>query len=624
MNTAFSGNQVGSRVSLDVAGDYPTGLLAALAIYGNPAELINAQLRYTATQDDINAQQDAGYALPNLQIESSGTVAPDSLRTQLAATNYINASNEVNYLNQNRSNSANTSYTNAHAVYKLCRDASYSAYLSHEATQIVLDRVSTALVVVTLGNTIPDHVNPVDTTTLSTISTLAGNLDQRAHNNTIDAQHNALLYMMKTQEILGTAIHMSRTVTNNLTLVAAFNTLVKAVLKNIADPLSYIAGKEIMVTQYVPDVPLTNAVNVANIAITFLNDIKIALSPKVPSTLSTIADISNISTLARNLDDFARSDDNIMYLAGAVAKKTFETLSTTVAFGGRIAVPNLYPLDPYFMSQSTIQIAYSTMNTALHSDISADNSRSVSNAMNALASVFADTPTPELIISTTLNSSLQILTDMMASVNKVTSNSSAYSAVAITKRASNTINGYLASVTEQETNSLQSSSKAQNILTLLIKALNLTACVPDFNHTQIVLWAVNAATGAAKDVSEELKHKAHLLSRTAHNLVTPRKIAVQTASANTAGALNNNYLSRLARNSNNVPVDPPTPYKSFKASIRAKTFQPVRPSLDELVYKNRLQPLRYDSLRTIIDTKVKVAQEVQRTYDTSAFSFRQQ
>ena len=102
MNTAFSGNQVGSRVSLDVAGDYPTGLLAALAIYGNPAELINAQLRYTATQDDINAQQDAGYALPNLQIESSGTVAPDSLRTQLAATNYIDASNEVNYLNQNR------------------------------------------------------------------------------------------------------------------------------------------------------------------------------------------------------------------------------------------------------------------------------------------------------------------------------------------------------------------------------------------------------------------------------------------------------------------------------------------------------------------------------------------
>jgi len=88
--------------------------------------------------------------------------------------------------------------------------------------------------------------------------------------------------------------------------------------------------------------------------------------------------------------------------------------------------------------------------------------------------------------------------------------------------------------------------------------------------------------------------------------------------------LNNNSLSRLDRNSRNVPVDPPAAYKSFNAEIRVKTFQPVRPTLDELVYKNRITPLRLDSLRTITATKIKVAQNVQQIKDNSAFSFRQQ
>jgi hypothetical protein len=142
--------------------------------------------------------------------------------------------------------------------------------------------------------------------------------------------------------------------------------------------------------------------------------------------------------------------------------------------------------------------------------------------------------------------------------------------------------------------------------------------------TNELLWSVNAALGKAEEVSEKLKERSFILSRTAHNLVTPQTIAIQTATANTAGQINNNRLSRLDRNSRNPPVIPPKPYTSFQAATRATKFQHIRPSLDELVYKNRITPLRPDSLRTVLDTKIKVAQEVQELKDKSGFSFRQQ
>ena len=114
-----------------------------------------------------------------------------------------------------------------------------------------------------------------------------------------------------------------------------------------------------------------------------------------------------------------------------------------------------------------------------------------------------------------------------------------------------------------------------------------------------------------------------LLNNTAYNLISPQKIAVQTASANRAGAFYVNSISKLDRISNNVYPEPPPAYTGFKAGIRANTFIPVRPSLDELVYRNRIQPLKLDSLKTISEVKIKVAQEVQQIKDNSAFSFRQ-
>jgi len=623
MNTAFSGNRVQGYVSLDIAGSYPTGLLAALATYSDPAELINAQLRFTAAQVDINAKQDAEYALRNLQMEQTATLSPTSLKSQLAAITYKDASYQVNYANNNVSNKANTAYTNANAVLTQCRNASYLGYLTHEATQVVVDRISTAIIVTELGNSTP-NVNPYDATTLSTISTVVASVEQIANNNTILAQDNANDYLIQTRLVLNNAINVSNSVTNNLTLVSRFKTLVKSILENIADPLSYIAGKELLVTQYVPSVPLNNAIDVTTLAIASLQKFIKALSENLQTTPDITASVLASDSLADSLDLTARQKDIIMDLTDAVARVTIQSASNTRANGAPISYPNIYPLNPYRVSLSTISTAQSAKKVALYADTSAVNARTVSNALFALQAAFALTDTPEPMISVTANSSLKFLNDMLNALNKVTSNSSAYSAVAITRRAYNTIAGYLEKISEEETLAVNASTDAKSVLTLLNAALSLSNVSPNMYNTQKLLWAVNAAKGRAEEVYEKLKNDAYISSRTAHNLVTPQTIAIQTSAANTAGALNNNRASRLDRNSRNVPVDPPAAYKSYKADIRAKTFYPVRPTLDELVYKNRLHPLRLDSLRTILDTKVKIAQDVQRIKDNSAFSFRQQ
>lgn len=626
MNTSFGGNEVGSMSYLDLTGSYPTGLLAALAIYNDPAELVNAQLRYTAAQADINSQQGAAYAETNLALERNGTVDANSLKSQLDAINYKNASNEVNYANQNLSDVANVEYANAHNVLKLCRDASYSAYLTHEASQIILDRVSTAVTVVALGNSWPG-VNPVDITTLSTVSTTVAHFKQDARNATIQAEINASNYLNKTRSILQNAIVNSNSLAFNLTLIASLDTLVKSVLKNLADPLSYIAGKELLVTQYVPSVPLNNAINVATTAIAVLQLIINSISSKSNTIYLTsiTSTVTSSTSLASSLDSVARVKDISMDLTTAVARITESTASTMRAYGEPISYPDVYPNTPYRVSFSTIQIANDATKTALQSDFSACNARLVSDSLIALTNKFLSPGYNfEDSLVTAAQNSMTVLRNAMAVINKVTSNTSSYTGVALTKRSSNTVNGELKSITEQEESSISASKDVIDLVSLLRNALDLSQTTTEINSMKKLLWAANAATGKAEELCERAKDNAFILSRTAHDLVTPQKIAIQTASANRAGALNNNYASRLDRASRNVPVDPPPAYSSYKADIRAKLFKPVRPTLDELVYKNRLHPLRLDSLRTILDTKVKVAQEVQQINDLSAFSFRQQ
>ena len=654
MNTAFGGNQVGSRVSYDIAGSYPTGLLAALGrTYNYQQELINAQLRYTASQLDINSQEGAAYASYNIQKEKTATVAASSLEDQIASVVYANASSRVNAANQDLSDDANIAYTKANAVYKLCSDASYSAYLSIQAAELANDAIHTYNDIKSVGLTIPNvndvntfqndasnniilaqsstlrnsimsipSVNPLDIATHSHIITIFHNFEKDASNNTILAQSNSLQYLLKTQGILANAIVKSTTLTTNLAVTTAFDALVKAVINNLADPLYYIAGKELIVTQYVPSPPLSNAINVTNNAIASINAFIQAISLNQRTSADIVSTVAQAGNIASTLDADARLNDKLMYNSDATINFLIRSASTMRSYGAALSFPSEYTLSPSQIYAEAINVGNAVKKVALHADISAVNARTVSNALIYLKTQFQLNTTPDSSIALIATKSLKLINSAMESVTKVTSNSSAYSAVAITLRASNTVNGLLAQASQAELKSSDAYSDANSVLLLISNALAATV-IGNVSQLQSAAWVVNTATARAGEVAEITKNKAILLNRTSNNSVTPRSIAIQTASANRTGTLNNNYLSRLDRNSRN-PVFELKAYKPFQAEIRAQTFQPVRPTLDELVYKNRITPLVTNSMKSITEAKVKVAEQVQRIKSASGFSYKQQ
>ncbi len=653
MNTAFGGNQVGSRVSLDIAGSYPTGLLAALGrTYNYQQELINAQLRYTAAQVDINSQEGAAYASYNIQKERTATVAASSLEDQIAFTVYANASSRVNDANQDLSDDANIASTKANAIYKLCSDASYTAYLSVEAATLVTDEIHKYSDIQSVGLSIPNmrvrnfendasnnillgqlstlrnsmmsipSVNPLDIATLSHITTIFNNYEKDASNNTILAQSNALQYLLKTQGILANAIVKSTTLTRNLAVTAAFDALVKALINNIADPLYYIAGKELLVTQYVPSPPLNNAINVTNTAIASINAFIRAISLNQNTSVDIVSTVDAAGNIASTLDTEARLNDNLMYNSDATIKFLIQSASTMRSYGAALSFPSEYTISPSQIYAEAISVGNAVKKVALHADISAVNARTVSNALIYLKTQFLLNTTPDSSIALIAKKSLNLIKTAMESVTKVTSNSSANSAVAITLRASNTVNGLLAQASQAELKSSGAYLDANSVLLLITTALSATV-IGNVSQLQSAAWVINAATARASEVAEITRNKAFLLNRTSNNSVTPQSIAVQTASAIRAGALNNNYFSQLDRNSRE-PRFEPIAYKPFQADIRAQTFQPVRPTLDELVFKNRITPLVTNSMKSITEANVKVAQQVQRIKSASGFSYKQQ
>jgi hypothetical protein len=644
MNTSFAGNQVGSFVSLDITNSYPIGNIAQLGPYYNyPQGYISNQINYTANQADITSQQGAAYRLRNIELEKSGTLPPNSANAVSAATIYINGAKTVNYFNQNVATIANAEYVNAYAIEKSARDASYSAYLTTEASQIRLDRISTLSTVIQLANT-PITINPLNMVYPSTISTMVNTMKQDSQQDVADASGNVQDYLANTQVLLNNTIIKSSSVTSNRMLVTAFNLLVKVVAEAVSFPLLEIAGKETLVTQNIPSIILTVATQLANQARSFL----IALTN---NTLTT--EITAANSYANLLDSIARSNDINMYKQGKLQKdlrkvalatklqSAYDAATQEIAKSAanaaaveRLRIAVLTDASGYNLSEQSaiegiaaVAAAISPIaarSLALNADTSAVNARAVLNAMVSLNTTYTNTITKEPIILITASESLSLIESKLAIITTITNNTSARSAVAITRRASNTIQGILKAAKETEERSLESLADALSVLNLLNIAYTITPAITDTAEIQQKLWAINAATARATEITEKLKQRAFSLNRTAHNLVTPEKLAVQTASANANAIINTNNTSKLNRTSRNVYTGPPNAYTAFKAEYRANIPVPIRPTLDELVYLNRIQPLRLDSLRTVRAVEIKVAQEVQKVLDNSVFSYRQQ
>jgi hypothetical protein len=624
MNTTFAGNRVGGFVTLDIAGSYPLGFLGQLGPYYNYSqEEMLAQYTYTAAQADIKSGKDAAYVIQNLSNQKTGTLFPTSLESVNSATMYINAASEVNYINHNNSTSANLALTNADTVTKACQDAAYSGYLTIEASQIILKTMSTSAVVIALANSSPE-VSDIDFTTLSTISTLASVIDEASLNTITLAIQNRQSYYNNTSMLLSNAYTKSNILYTNLNLVAAFAKLVNSTAKALVDPISKIAGKESLVTQYIPSIPLNNAITILNGTISTLSAVSQAISLNTSTSSAITSNVSNSITLANSLDSAARIQDNSMYLKGAVSNLTVNTISTLQGYGGIIAIPSIYPNNPRNVASNVVSAYSEQTNIALDADISAVNARYVSDSIINLATACSTTPLFFSTISTRVEEYISIIQSMLDSVNKITSNSSAHSAVKITLRSYNTLYGILSRSISDESLAIQEASEAKSVLDLIVKAQSIWASASDLESIDLAHWAINAAKGRAEEISNNSRNKAYILSRTAHTLVTPASIAVQTYSANSLGTINNNIISRNARLSKNAPSNPPPAYESFQADIRVKTFTPVSTRLDELLYKNKLNPLRLDSLQTVLATKIKVAQQVQQIKDASRYSYREQ
>ena len=660
MNTALEGNHPIRQLTLDIAGSYPTGLMAQLGPYNNSQELINAQIAYTANQADISSQQGAAYALENSRILQLSY----SQETEYASIN-INSANEINYINQNSANYANLQYTDAYNIEKSSADAGYSAYLTIEASQVRLDRLNTSTIVSQLANSTV-YINPNQLSTISTISGLVVNFKAAAQNQVNDASGNVQSYITNTQNLLNNTIVKSSSLTSNLTLVAAFNTFTKAVAQMISFPLLEISAKDTLVTQNVPSIVLTYAIDVSNIALVFLN----ALISKLSNNAVDVSSFStSLGNYANTLDSIARSNDINKYFRDKLQNNLIISISTMIRSGTTIAIPSNNPYTIYGIANTGVEaraaaaaanaLAVGALNVAASATysgaadaakaavvaaaaaaaaispleatklaknavISAQNARSVSNAMANLITAFNNTSTIKPYISSIALNSSSSISSMINTIATVRLNASAYAATAIIRRASNTILGELKLFTENESVSLEAAADAASVLALLNTAYNISVNITDLTTIQNKHWSINTATARAREISEKLKDRAFLLSRTAHNLVTPEKIAVLTANANTLGALNANNISKIDRTSRNVYQSPPNAYTGFKANIRAETFIPVRSSLDELVYKNRIQPLKLDSLQAILDTKITIDKEVQQIRNNSSYSFRQQ
>ena len=624
MNTSFGGNQVGSFVTLDVAGSYPLGALSQLGPYYNYSQDgMVAQTRYTATQAEITTQNNADYVLKNLELQSVGVLTPDSIQTKMAATTYVNAAASINYANQNISNSANLEFTNAEIVSKACQDASYSGYLTVEASQIILDRISTNAMVIDIGKT-PASANIIDFTTLRQISSIVSVVDALSLSSITIATNNRLTYFNNTSTLLTNAYNKSNMLYTNLVLTGAFNSLVNSCVKTLADPMSNIAGKETLITQYVPSPPLINAINVVKGALISLTSISTAITANIKTSASIISTVSSSIILANSLDGAARLLDVSMYLDGAVETQLIRSASTMRAYGQAIAIPDVLPNNPYRVSAAQVSTATTSREIALSADVSASNGRRVSNALIDLRNACLAVPAYDSTIKKVLRNSVVSLDTMLATVYTVTSNSSANSAVKLTIRASNTLNGQLSKCISDEETTLNKASDAYSVLDLITRARNTLTLAVNLSTTIDAQWAINAASARAEELAKQAREDAYMANVTAHNLVTPSQVAVQTYAANKSGRVNINAISRINRNSINGDKLPLLPYNSYQANIQAKTFIPVGPTISELIYRNSLPPYRPDSLRTIRDTLIKVTQNVQKIKDASAFSFRQQ
>jgi hypothetical protein len=591
---------------------------------------------------------------------------------------YIYAAKQVNYANKQSEHVSNSHYTNSKLVHLLCRDAAHSALLMRQARDRLYEVIDNRNYISTIGTYAINDVNPRDLTRIAGLSSLVGARNSSAVSLVMDASQNLQTHIGTTKTTLQSAYDESTTIFTNYKITQEINTVLAKTIKFLSDTLYVIVKSRIaiisyrdssgilqirgtsptLVSQYRESsyadssgiihtvgtptatlsqysdssntlhLPIDNAMYVAKLSLMYLNQLNSEISQSLATTdaSSTIHNLG-LSNYTVTKQALAREQEVKYYLSTAVLRLSIDNIEKLRIAGAKIYEPAVLPNTPIRICDLLVNSTELADVIATDATLSGGDSRAVELAITDLQTLFYDSSGIVLDSFTRgrLVEARSILTDVLNEVDKVLTNSSAATAIKLTYKVYNTVFGILKKVEEAQLESMRVADDIWKILSILERALtkaNSLTINSDIADINKVLWDANAAKGESEKLEYSEKRLFEELTRNANMLVTPERIMSQTQSANIFGTQNLVDAARIARISASAPLRAPEAYSGFKAEIRASQTPVIRPSLENLISRHSIKQLRQDSLRTVAETQVKIAEEVQFTRDISRASFR--
>jgi hypothetical protein len=586
---------------------------------------------------------------------------------------YIYAAKQVNYANKQSELIRNYHYTNSKLVHLLCRDAAHSALLMRQGRDKLYEVIYNRNYISTVGTHAIDDVNPRDLTRIAALSTVVGYRNSSAVSRVMDASQNLQTHITTTKTTLQGAYDEATSIFTNYKITQEINTVLAKAIKFLSDTLYVIVKSRIAIISYTDSsgilqirgtsptlisqyressyadssgiihtvgtptatlsqykdssntlhLPLDNAMYVAKLSLMYLNQLNSEISQSLATTdaSSTIQSLG-LSNYTVTKQAFAREKEVNYYLSTAVLRLSVDNIEKLRIAGANIYEPAVLPNTPIRICDLLVKSTELADVIATDASLSGGDSRAVELAITDLQKSFYDSSGIDLDSFTRgrLEEARRILTDVLNQVDKVLTNSSAATAIKLTQTIYNTVFGILKKIEEAQAESMRVADDIWKILSILERALtkaNSLTINSDIADINKVLWDANATKGESEKLEYSEKRLFEELTRNANMLVTPERIMSQTQSANTFGTQSLIDATRVARLSASVPLRTPEAYSAFKAEIRATQTPVIRPSLENLISRHSIKQLRQDSLRTVLETEVKIAEEVQFTRDIS-------
>ena len=464
----------------------------------------------------------------------------------------------------------------------------------------------------------------------------------------MDASQNLQIHIQNTKQSLQTMFDETTRIYVNYKIEEQIPGVLVKTIKCISDALDVIVKSRIAIISYKDSsgilqtigtpttlvsqyrdssntlhLPIDDAMYVAKLSLIYLNQLnsEITQSLGITDASSTIQTLG-LSNYTITKQVFAREREINYYLSTAVLRLSVDNIEKLRIAGAKIYEPPVLPNTPLRICDLLVKSTELARVIATDARLTAGGSRAVEVSIRYLQSSLYDSSGIPLDSFTRgrLQESRRILITVLNEVDKIIANSSAATAIKLTYTTYNTVFGILKKAEEAQLESMRVADDILNILYILERAVNkvnsltVNSDVSDINK---VLWDSNAAKGECEKLEYSEKRLFEEFTRNANMVVTPERIMSQTQSANMFGTKGIIDAARVARLSANVPLRPPEAYSAFKAEIRATQTPVIRPSLENLISRHSIKQLRQDSLRTVLETEVKIAEEAQFTRDIS-------